>query len=165
MARRLILDIGVLISAERSGKPLPLALDDDVTMAAITAAELHLGVELADGARRLRRQAFVDAILAVVPTEDYTADTARIHARLLAHVRREGKPRGAHDLIIAATALATARTVVTTDSSAGFADLPGVQAITLPAGSGSARRATVRRPRPGIALPRRSPALPRGASS
>ncbi|MFB7613064.1 hypothetical protein [Kitasatospora sp. NPDC056181] len=63
--------------------------------------------------------------------EDYTPDTARIHARLMAYVRRQGKPRGAHDLIIAATAVATARTVVTADPPAAFADLPGVQAITL----------------------------------
>ncbi|MEU4300209.1 hypothetical protein [Kitasatospora aureofaciens] len=62
--------------------------------------------------------------------EDYTPDTARIHARLMAHARRQGKPRGAHELIIAATALTTARTVVTTDASAGFAGLPGVPAIT-----------------------------------
>ncbi|MFF9643988.1 PIN domain-containing protein [Kitasatospora aureofaciens] len=131
MARRLVLDTGVLIQAERTGAPALFGPEDDVAIAAITAAELHLGVELADDARRLRRQTFVDAVLAVVPIEHYTPDTARIHARLMAHVRRQVKPRGAHDLIIAATALTTARTVVTTGASAGFADLPGVQAITL----------------------------------
>lgn len=52
-----------------------------------------------------------------------------IHARLLAHVRRAGKPRGAHDLIIAATAAATARTLVTFDGKAAFDDLPGVHAL------------------------------------
>jgi tRNA(fMet)-specific endonuclease VapC len=40
-------------------------------------------------------------------------------------VRRAGRPRGAHDLIIAATAVATGRIVVTADGD-GFADLPGV---------------------------------------
>ncbi|MFE4518496.1 PIN domain-containing protein [Kitasatospora sp. NPDC056783] len=131
MARRLILDTGVLIQAERHGTGRLFDPADDVAIAAVTAAELHLGVELADDARRLRRQSFVDAVLAVVPVEDYTPETARIHARLMAHVRRQGKPRGAHDLIIAATAVATARVLVTTDASAGFAELPGVQAITL----------------------------------
>ncbi|MFE7193168.1 PIN domain-containing protein [Kitasatospora sp. NPDC057541] len=129
MARRLILDTGVLIQAERSGGGILFDPEDDVAVAAVTAAELHLGVELASDSRRLGRQGFVDAVLAVVPVEDYTPDTARIHARLMAHVRRQGRPRGAHDLIIAATALATARTVVTTDASAAFADLPGVRAI------------------------------------
>lgn len=133
MARRLIADTGALIRAERGGAALAdlLAGDDDVALAAVTVAELQLGVELADPAHRSRRQEFVEGILALVPVEDYTADTARVHARLLAHVRRSGQPRGAHDLLIAATAAATARTVMTTDAKAAFADLPGVRSITL----------------------------------
>jgi tRNA(fMet)-specific endonuclease VapC len=97
----------------------------------VTVAELQFGVELANGANRDHRQEFVDGMLALVPVEDYTADTARVHARLLAHVRRTGQPRGADDLIIAATAAATARTIVTTDAKAAFGDLPGVHAISL----------------------------------
>ncbi|MFJ6015363.1 hypothetical protein [Streptomyces sp. NPDC092952] len=88
-------------------------------------------MELADEARRPGRQAFVDGVHALVPVEDYTPDVARVHARLLAHVRHEGKPRGAHDLIIAATAACTARTVVTTDGKAAFDGLPGVRSITM----------------------------------
>lgn len=133
MARRLILDTGVLVRAERGAADLAALLEgsDDASVAAVTVAELHLGVELANDANRERRQEFVDGILALVPVEDYDADTARIHARLLAHVRRTGKPRGARDLIIAATAAATARTIVTSDAKAFFGDLPGVHAITL----------------------------------
>lgn len=129
MARRLILDTGVLIQAERNSAGLAtlLADDDDVTIAAVTVAELQLGVELADGRRRARRQEFVDGVRALIPVEDYTNEVAVIHARLLAHIRRAGKPRGAHDLIIAATAAATARTLVTTDGKAAFDDLPGVR--------------------------------------
>jgi tRNA(fMet)-specific endonuclease VapC len=130
VVRRLILDTGVLVAAERGPGGFVFGSDDDACIAAITAAELHLGIELADEAHRQRRQAFVDAILAVVPVEDYTADTARIHARLLAHTRRQGKPRGAHDLIIAATAVATARTIVTTDAKVAFGELPGVSVVT-----------------------------------
>ncbi|MDP8930282.1 MAG: hypothetical protein M3O70_17365 [Actinomycetota bacterium] len=48
------------------------------------------------------------------------------HAALLAHVSRGGRPRGAHDMIIAATARATERVLVTTDAQAGFAGLPEV---------------------------------------
>ena len=48
-----------------------------------------------------------------------------MHAQLLAHVRRTGRPRGAHDLLIAATAAATGRTIVSDDTTA-FEDLPGV---------------------------------------
>ena len=60
---------------------------------------------------------------------DYTARTAAEHARLIAHVRRTGTPRGAHDLIVAAHALEHGRTVVSLDAKAKFGDLPGVHAI------------------------------------
>ncbi|MBE3010705.1 PIN domain-containing protein [Microbispora sp. NEAU-D428] len=134
MARRLILDTGVLIAAERGKAEVDSVIEDadDVAVAAITIAELLVGVELADAARRPARQAFVDQVLALIPVEEYTTDVARVHARLMAHVRREGKTRGAYDLLIAATAAATARTVVTMDSSAAFDDLPGVRAQVLP---------------------------------
>lgn len=130
---RLILDTGVLIAVERRKVVLDhvLADDDDPVIAAITAAELLQGVELADDTNRLARQSFVDAILATVPVEEYTVDIARAHARLLACVRRAGQPRGAHDLIIAATALTTARTVVTYGKRARFDDLPGVRVRRL----------------------------------
>ncbi len=52
----------------------------------------------------------------------------RVDARLIAHARRAGTPRGAHDLIIAAHAVQTDRTVLTFDAKARFADLPGVHA-------------------------------------
>ena len=57
--------------------------------------------------------------------EDNDLQVARVHGALLAHVRRTGRSRGAHDLIIAATAAACDRIVVSADATA-FADLPGV---------------------------------------
>lgn len=124
---RLILDTTVFIDAERHGRQLDrlIADDDDVAIAAVTAAELLVGVELADDARRPTRAAFVRSVLGSVPLEDYDVQVARVHATLLAHVRRTGRPRGAHDLIVAATAAARDRLVVSTDSAA-YADLPGV---------------------------------------
>jgi hypothetical protein len=50
------------------------------------------------------------------------------HRRLLAQVRRSGTPRGAYDLIIAAHAAETGRTVLSRDVKARFNDLPGVTA-------------------------------------
>lgn len=126
---RLILDTTVLVAAER--EPVARALDelieaeDDVAIAAVTAAELLVGVELADRRRRPGRRRVVERLLAAVPVEDYDLDVAREHASLLADVRRSGRPRGAHDLLIAATASARGRTVVTADA-AGFESLPGV---------------------------------------
>jgi tRNA(fMet)-specific endonuclease VapC len=122
-----MLDTAELVTAERGTMPLDDLLqdDDDVAIAAVTAAELLVGVELADARRHAARAAFVEDVLATVPVEEYDLEVARAHARLLAHVRRTGKPRGAHDLIIAATALATGRAVVTADL-AGFDQLPDV---------------------------------------
>jgi tRNA(fMet)-specific endonuclease VapC len=124
---RLILDSTALIDAERVGRSLnrTIADEDDVAIAAVTAAELLVGVELADDAHRAARAAFVRSVLDTVPVEDYDVGVARAHAVLLAHVRRTGRPRGAHDLIIAATALARDRSIVSADAAA-FADLPGV---------------------------------------
>ena len=128
---RLILDTTILISAERSRQSLDRLIvdEDDVAIAAITAAELLVGVELADDKHRAKRQAFVRSVLDSIPIEDYDLAVAEQHARLLAHVRHSGRARGAHDLLIAATAAARDRIVVSADRTA-FADLPGVLSRT-----------------------------------
>ena len=105
---------------------------DDVAVAAITVAELKVGVQLAKGDRRDKRERFVVAVLDAVSIEPYDLDVAEAHAALLAHVRQTGRPRGAHDLIIAATARARERQVVSSDR-AGFAELP---AVSISGGSG-----------------------------
>ncbi|HEV8374014.1 MAG TPA: PIN domain-containing protein [Actinomycetota bacterium] len=130
---RLILDTTVIVAEERGRADLEqlIADDDDIAIAAITVAELLVGVELAGAGQRPRRQAFVESILTTIPVEDYDLEVARSHAVLLAHVRRSGRARGAHDLVIAATALARERTVVTADRS-GFAGLPGLAMRQLP---------------------------------
>jgi tRNA(fMet)-specific endonuclease VapC len=116
-----------LVDAERGGDSLADVIDDgdDVAVAAITVAELKVGVQLAKGGQRDTRERFVAAVLGAVSVEPYELDVAEAHAALLAHVRRTGTPRGAHDLIIAATARARERQVVTADQ-AGFVELPGV---------------------------------------
>lgn len=123
----LLLDTTVLIDAERHGAAIDevIADDDDTAIAAITVAELQVGASLADGSRRTARQAFIDAVVATVPIVPYDLSVAKAHARLLVATRKAGRPRGAHDLIIAATAVAGGRTVVTADP-AGFKDLPGL---------------------------------------
>ena len=126
---RIILDTCLLISVERGRIALEdlIQPEDDAVIAAVTAAELLTGVERADSdSVRQRRQAFADAILATLPVVEYTLETARAHARLLAYVQRDGRPRGAHDLLIAATSVATARQLRSTDGKAKFGDLPGV---------------------------------------
>ena len=114
-------------AAERSKTSLDelIADDDEVAIAAITVAELRVGVLLADEAHRADRQHFVDEVGESIPIVEYDTSVAAAHAELLVVVRRQGRPRGAHDLIIAATAAATQREVVTADTSA-YEALPGV---------------------------------------
>lgn len=123
----------MLIDAERTASDLDslLADDDEPAVAAITIAELDVGVRIATGSRQRARRAFLDALVAAVPIIGYDLAVARAHSELLVAVRAAGRPRGAHDLIIAATALATGRTVVTNDGD-GFVDLPGL-AVRRPA--------------------------------
>lgn len=117
----------MLIDAERTALDLDalIADDDEPAIAAITVAELGVGVEVATGRRKQARTAFLDDVVATLPIIDYDLDVARAHNRLLVAVRAAGRPRGAHDLLIAATALATGRIVVTSDRP-GFDGLPGV---------------------------------------
>lgn len=127
MGRRVILDTNVLIDYER-GTIDPAAFDDDeVAIASITVAEYRTGIELADTAERAAaRSRALAAIVGAVEVLEYTEATAAVHARLIAHVRRSGARRGAHDLIIAAHAAQTERVLLSRDAVARFADLPGV---------------------------------------
>jgi tRNA(fMet)-specific endonuclease VapC len=129
---RLILDSSTLIEAERGEGDLLGSLNDvdDVAISAITVAELRVGVGLAKGRRRANRELFIASVLDAIPIETYDLEVAEAHAQLMVHVRRAGTPRGAHDLIIAATALARDREVVTLDRR-GFAELPGVAVAEL----------------------------------
>lgn len=123
----LLLDTTFLIDAERGRLDLDevIADDDDVAIAAATVAEILVGVELASEKHRPRREAFVDDMISSIPVIPYDLSVAAHHAKLLAAVKIGGRPRGAHDLIIAATARATNRKVITADPEA-FGQLPGV---------------------------------------
>ncbi|MGW0004861.1 PIN domain-containing protein [Nocardia grenadensis] len=131
MGRRLILDTGVLIAYERGTIDRTAYDDDYLAIAAVTVAEFRVGIELADTAERAaQRSRRLALLLADLDILEYTDATATRHAQLLAQVRRSGRPRGAHDLIIAAHAAETGRTVVSLDTKAKFGDLDGVTAIT-----------------------------------
>ena len=107
----LLIDTSVFVDIERTGSALSGALgdlgDQPVHLAAITASELLHGVHRADSAvRRQRRQDFVEAVLEIIPVLSFDLDTARVHSRLWADLARAGSMIGAHDLQIAATAIA-----------------------------------------------------------
>ncbi|HEY1244976.1 MAG TPA: PIN domain-containing protein, partial [Hyphomicrobiaceae bacterium] len=79
---------------------------EQIALASITASELLHGMWRADSAeRRARREALIEAILATIPIVPFDLPVARIHAELWAQLTMTGRMIGAHDLIIAATAL------------------------------------------------------------
>jgi predicted nucleic acid-binding protein len=131
VGRRLILDTNILIGYERGTIDRAAFRADELSIAAVTLAEYRVGIGVADSVDRAAARArWLDVVLSEVDVLEYTRRTADHHARLLAYVRHAGRPRGSHDLIIAAHALETGRTVASRDAKARFADLPGVLSIT-----------------------------------
>lgn len=106
----ILIDTSALIAVERS-QEAPAALfasvgDQPAYLASISAAELLHGVHRAESAlRRERRGRFVEAVFSLLPVLPFDLEVARTHARLWADLSRQGQQIGAHDLLIAATAL------------------------------------------------------------
>ena len=133
----MILDTSLLIEAERGRFPIERLLEslneENVSIAAITASELLHGCHRAQNAGiRARRFAFVEAVLDVVPIASFGLTEARRHAELWAELARRGKMIGAHDLLIAATALARGEMLATLNRTE-FRRVPGLQLLKLDA--------------------------------
>jgi tRNA(fMet)-specific endonuclease VapC len=116
-----LLDTTVFIDLERAVRRLPpvsamagvsgrlanqLGADEEVGIAAITASELLHGVHRAAPQHRARREAFVEAVIAAFPPLPFGLLAARAHARIWAELAAAGRDAGAHDRIVAATAIA-----------------------------------------------------------
>lgn len=130
----LILDTNVIIRAERRSMVTDFGRWADygeAYISAITVSELLVGVHRAkDDTRRMRRLAFVEAVLARLPALDFTADVARVHAEAVATLSARGQRIGAHDMMIAATALFHGYAVLTTDVSE-FGRVDGLTVVDL----------------------------------
>ena len=125
-----LIDSSVLIAAERGKLNLEDQLeergDEPVAIAAVTASELLQGVHRAGTTtQRSRREAYVERVLAELAVIPFDLVTARIHARLWATLAAKGINVGAHDLLIAATALAVGFDVATRDVRS-FPKIPGL---------------------------------------
>ena len=114
-----LIDSSVLIAAERGRLDLQAALasraDDPVGIAAITASEVLQGTYRLGGVRLARARAFVERWLTVLPVVPFDLRAAQVHATLAADLGRKGTPMGAHDLMIAATAVQLGYAVATCD--------------------------------------------------
>ena len=137
----LMVDTNVFIRFEKSGQAIDLSSWDQserVYVSVVTVSELLMGVHRADTEeRRQRRLAFVEAIIAGVSVLDFTISSARIHAEIYAELAKKGQMIGAHDLMIAATALHHGLSILT-DNVDEFSRVPGLRVIPFVPG-GNAR--------------------------
>ena len=103
-----MIDSDVWILAERSGGKLDLARWSEyggAYMSAITASELLVGVERASTVqRKAQRGAFVENLLSIIPVLEFSMPIVRTHARMVAALSKN-VTAGAHDAMIAATAI------------------------------------------------------------
>ena len=132
-----MIDSSVLIAAKQGRldwaevmKSLPE--DEPVAISAIAAfPELLHGVHRAATAeQRAKREAFVERLLATLPVLAFDVLAARTHARLWADLAARGENIGAHDLLIAATALASGFAVATRDERS-FPKVPGLSLVRI----------------------------------
>jgi tRNA(fMet)-specific endonuclease VapC len=115
-----VIDSSVLIAAERGEIDLTSVTgaspDDDVVMSAITASALLHGVHrLRSAVQRARTERLVERVLATLTVVPFDLPIARVHAILSADLRSRGTAVGAHDLLIAATAVFLGFSVATRD--------------------------------------------------
>jgi tRNA(fMet)-specific endonuclease VapC len=140
-----LLDTTVFIHLERSSRQVremavldeifrrltsKLGDAEEVGISAITASELLHGVHRATPERRPRREAFVELVLDAFPPLPFDLLTARAHARLCAGLAAAGADIGAHDRIVAATAIANGWRVATANLR-HFDHIPGLDVVLI----------------------------------
>jgi tRNA(fMet)-specific endonuclease VapC len=140
-----LLDTTVFIDLERAVRRLPpasamaevsgrleeqLGPDEEVGIAAVTAAELLHGVHRAAPEHRARREAFVEAVLVAFPPLPFGLLAARAHARIWAGLAAAGQAVGAHDRLVAATAI-TAGWRVGTANLRHLDRIPGLDILAV----------------------------------
>lgn len=140
-----VVDTTVFIDLERSNQRRQRALspdviaqrlteclgeDEEAAIAAITASELLHGVHRAMAEQRAKREAFVESILTIIPVLDFDLLAARAHARLWADLAKSGSDIGAHDRIVAATAVSLGWRVATANVR-HFNRIPGLEVVEV----------------------------------
>ncbi len=116
----LIFDTSTLIAIERGSQNIERLIhgkeDEPFGISVITVSELLHGVHRADSEkRRLVREAFVEKIIELFPIYSFDLSAARIYARVWSGLAKKGVNIGAHDLMIASTAISLGFSIVTSD--------------------------------------------------
>jgi predicted nucleic acid-binding protein len=135
----LILDSSVAIAAERRGdtvqalleRAIDAAGDQQAALSTIAVVELVHGIHRADTAeRRARRELFVEELLAAVSVHPLTTDMAWLAGKLDAELQSRGIVIPFADLLIGATALHLAYSVLTVNPR-HFRQVPGLSVLQL----------------------------------
>ncbi len=126
-----IFDTSVLIAIERSAVNIERLIegreDEPFGICTIAVSELLHGVHRADSEnRRLKREAYVEKIIETFPIYSFDLNAARIYARIWANLAKKGISIGAHDLIIASTAISLGYSVATSDVR-GYGKIKGLK--------------------------------------
>lgn len=127
-----LIDTSVLIALEREvASPTleELVRSDENAVSVISVSELLQGVHRASDQHRARRRLLVDRMIQLFPPLPIDLEVARVHSDLWAQMSSDGSMIDAHDLWIAATALAHDFAVITLNAK-DFTRVPGLQVLT-----------------------------------
>jgi predicted nucleic acid-binding protein len=135
----LILDSSVIIAAERRGETVEQLIgrilratgDQDAALSAVGLTELVHGIYRALTPEiRLRRQTFLNELLADLTVYPYTRETALLAGKLDGELQGRGVVIPFADLLIGATALALGYSVLTVNVR-HFERIPGLSVVKL----------------------------------
>ena len=130
----ILLDTSVIIAYEKGKLDLHAWLatqsHNATVIATITVSELLYGVERDDATSRAQaRRTWMDSFINASTVLDFDEECARIHARIAVGLEARGERIGAHDMLIAATALRHNMAVATLNA-AEFKRVPKLKVIT-----------------------------------
>ena len=116
----LIFDTSVLIAIERISSNIEGFIKEregePFGISVISVSELLHGVHRADTEkRRLKRESYIERIIETFPIYSFDLNASRIYARIWATLAKKGITIGAHDLMIASTAISLGFAVLTSD--------------------------------------------------
>lgn len=110
----LVLDSGVLISAERDARPVSELLaslehahgETEIVLSSISVIELEHGLHRAQTSEQAhKRREYLDTFFAAIPVEPFTHTMAQLAAKIDAEARQVGRTIPFADLLIGASAL------------------------------------------------------------
>jgi predicted nucleic acid-binding protein len=128
-----LIDGNVFVAVERGKLDLAMIAEkhaaDVLAISVVTASESLYGVYRARTPEvAQQRMQFVEYIVGSLTVVPFDLSAARVHARLWAGLQAQGQVIGSHDLMIAATALALAFTVLTLNEDE-FRRVPGLDVL------------------------------------